>query len=118
MGLRFVVEEGVADAGDNETFLVRQRAHRAALGTGLLAAEVLGRLPLCRHLEGAGEQGLHRRHGDFFHLCEGDLGTGTLLAPVPLDDDFPPVVSEFLNAAKILRCEFVCCHDASLQEVP
>jgi hypothetical protein len=114
MGLRLVVEECVSDAGDDRPFLVLKRAHRAALGAGLLAAEVLGRLPLCGDLEGAGEQRLHSSHGDLFHLCEGDVGSGSLLAPVLADDDFSPAMSELLNPAKILGCELVCRHDAAL----
>jgi hypothetical protein len=68
----------------------------------LFVAEVLRRLPFGGVFEGAGKQRLHCRHGDFFHLRERDIGSGTLLAPVLADDDFSPAMSEFLNAAKIL----------------
>jgi hypothetical protein len=118
VSLRFVVQERAADPGHDRSFLMLERADRAALRTGLFVAEVFRRLPLGRHFEGAGEQRLHGGHGDLFHLREGDVGSGPLLAPVPLDDDFSPAVSEFLNAAKILGCAFVCSHDTSLQEFP
>lgn len=117
MTLGFVVRELASDAGDDLAFLVRQRADPAAFGTGLFVAQMLRRLSLGGVFEGAGEQRLHRHQGDFFHLGEGDVGSGTLLAPVPADDDFSPAVSEFLNAAKILGCQFVCGHVASLPEV-
>lgn len=118
MSLRFVVGEETPDAGDDLAFLVRERADPAAFGTGLFVAEVFGRLSLGGVFESAGEQRLHRHHGDFFHLGEGDVGSGTLLAPVPADDDFSPAVSEFLNAAAILGCQLVCGHVASLPEFP
>jgi hypothetical protein len=73
---------------------------------------VFGRLSLGSVLENAGEQRLHGGHGDFFHLCEGDVGSGPLLPPVPGDDDFSPAASEFLNAAKILGGGFGCGHVA------
>lgn len=84
----------------------------------MFVAELFGCLPFGRVFEGAGEQRLDRRHGDFFHLSKGDVGSGPLLAPVPADDDFSPAMSEFLDAAKILGCEFARGHDASLQEFP
>jgi hypothetical protein len=118
VGLRFVVQEGAADACDDLALLVRQRADRAAFGAGLFAAEVLVGLPPGGVFERAGQQRLDRSHGDFFHLGEGDIGTGPLLAPVAGDDDFSPAMSQFLNAAEILGCEFVCCHNASRQEFP
>lgn len=118
MSLGFVVCEETPDAGDDLAFLVRERADPAAFGAGLFVAQMLRRLSLGGVFEGAGEQRLHRHHGDFFHLGEGDVGSGTLLAPVPADDDFSPAVSEFLNAAAILGCHCVCGHDASLQRVP
>lgn len=102
MSFRFVVPEGAADPGDDLTFLVREGADFAAFGAGLLVAEVFRGLPLGGVFEGAGEQGLHGGHGDLFHLREGDVGPGSLLAPVPVDDDFSPAVSEFLDVAKIL----------------
>jgi hypothetical protein len=118
MGLRFVVQKGAADPGHDLAFLMLEWAHPAALRTGLFLAEVLGRLLLRGHFEGASEQRLHRGHGDLFHLREGHVGSGTLLAPVLPHDDFSPAVSQFLDAAKILGCEFGCRHDASLQWVP
>ena len=118
MSLRFVVQKCAADPGHDRTFLMLERAHPAALRTGLFGAEMLGRLLLGGHFERAGQQRLHGGHGDLFHLCEGDVGSGPLLAPVLPHDDFSPAVSEFLNAAKILGCEFACRHDASLQRVP
>jgi hypothetical protein len=117
VALGFVVREQASNAGDDLAFLVRERADPAAFGTGLFLAEMLRRLSFGGVFEGAGEQRLHRRHGDFFHLGEGDVGSGTLLAPVPADDDFSPATSEFLDAAKILSCEFVCGHVASVPEV-
>jgi len=112
------VQKCAADPGHDLTLFVGEWANPAALRTGLFVAEVLGRLPLRGHFEGAGQQRLHRGHGDLFHLREGDVGSGTLLAPVLPHDDFSPAVSQFLDAAKILGCEFGCCHDASLQRVP
>ena len=117
MALRFVVGEEAADAGDDLALLVRERADAAALGAGLFGAEVFGRLSLGGVFESAGQQRLHGGHGDFFHLCEGDVGPGPLLAPVPGDDDFPPAASEFLNAAKILGGGSGCGHVASVPGV-
>ena len=65
-------------------------------------AEVFCRLPLRRHLKGAGEQRLHGGHGHLFHLRECDIGSGSLLTPVLADDDFSPAMSEFLDTSKIL----------------
>lgn len=118
MSLRFVVQKGAADPGHDLTLFVGERADPAALRTGLFVAQVLGRLLLGGHFQGAREQRLHRGHGDLFHLREGHVGSGPLLAPVLPHDDFSPAVSQFLNAAKILGCEFACRHDASLQRVP
>jgi hypothetical protein len=118
MGLRFVVEEGVPDACDDLPWLVRERADRAALGAGLFAAEVLVRLPLRGNFEDAGQQRLHGRQGDLFHLGEMDVGSGPPIAPVLTDDDFAPAPSEFLNTAKILGCELACGHDVSPQGLP
>lgn len=84
----------------------------------MVRAEVFRRLPLRGVFEGAGEQRLHGGHGDLFHLGEGDVGPGSLLAPVLANDDSSPAASEVLDAAEILRREFGCGHDASLQEVP
>jgi len=117
MRRRFVMEEGVAHASHDGPLLIREGAHRAALRTRLLATEVFRRLTLGGDFECAGEQRLHGGHGDFFHLCESDIGPGPLLAPVLTDDVFSPAVSEFLNAAKILGCEFACGHVASVPEV-
>jgi hypothetical protein len=117
VALRFVVGEEAADAGDNLAFLVRKRADAAARGAGVFGAEVFGRLSLGGVFESAGEQRLHGGHGDFFHLGEGDVGPGSLLAPVTGDDDFSPAASELLNAAKILGCEFACAHVASVPGV-
>jgi hypothetical protein len=118
VALGFVVREQASDAGDDLAFFIRERADPAAFGTGLFLAQMLRRLSFGGVFEGAGEQRLDRRQGDFFHLCEGDVGSGPLLAPVSADDDFSPAVCEFLNATKILGCEFVCRHDASPQEFP
>jgi hypothetical protein len=118
VSLGFVVEEGLAGAGDDLSLFVRERADGAAFRAGLLAAEVFGRLSFGGIFKGAGEQRLHGGHGDIFHLSEGDIGPGSVLAPVPADDDFSPAVSEFLNAAKILGYRFVCGHDASCEEFP
>ena len=118
MRLRFVVQKCTADPRHDLTLFVGERADPAALRTGLFVAEVLGRLLMGGHFKRAGQQRLHRGHGDLFHLCEGDLRSGPLLAPVLPHDDFSPAVSQFLNAAKILGCEFACRHDASLQRVP
>ena len=102
MGLGFVVQEGAADPGHDLAFLMLKRADPAALRTGLFGAEMLGRLLLGGHFQGAGQQRLHGGQGDFFQLREGDVGSGPLLAPVLADDDFSPAMSEFLDAAKIL----------------
>jgi hypothetical protein len=118
VALRFVVGEEAAGACDDLAWLVRERAEATARGAGLFGAEVFGRLSLGGVFESAGEQRLHGGHGDVFHLCEGDVGAGSLLAPVPGDDDFSPAASEFLNAAKILGGGFGCGHDASQQEFP
>lgn len=116
MGLRFVVEEGVADTRDDRPLLVCQRTEHATLRARLFVTEVLG-LPLRGDFEGAGQQGLHGGHGDLFHLRESDIEAGPILAPVLSDDDFSPAAGEFLNAAKILGCEFLCGHVASLPAV-
>lgn len=116
MGLRFVMEEGVADARDDGPLLVCQRTERATLRAGLFVTEVLG-LPLRGDFEGAGQQRLHGGHGDLFHLRERDLKAGPILAPVLPDDDLSPAAREFLNAAQILGCEFWCGHVASVPEV-
>jgi hypothetical protein len=118
VSLRFVVQKCTADPGHDLTLFVGERADPAARGTGLFGSEVLGRLLLGGHFERAREQRLHRGHGDLFHLRQGDVGSGTLIAPVLPHDDFSPAVSQFLNAAKILSCKFACRHDASLQRVP
>lgn len=117
MALRFVVGEEAADACDDLACLVRERADASALGTGLFGAEVFGRLSLGGIFESAGEQRLHGGHGDFFHLREGNVGSRSLLAPVPGDDDFSPAASEFLNAAKILGGGSGCGHVASVPGV-
>ena len=78
---------------------------------------MFGRLSLGGVFESAGEQRLHGGHGDFFHLREGNVGPRSVLAPVPGDDDFSPATSEFLNAAKILRCGLGCSHVVSVPGV-
>jgi len=105
MSLRFVVQKRVADPRHDRPLLVLKRAHRAAIRTRLLAAEVFRRLPLRRDLEGARQQRLHGGHGHVFHFGERDLGPGAFLAPVLADDDFSPAVSQFPDPAKILGCE-------------
>jgi hypothetical protein len=99
MGHGFFVEEAAANASDDLALLGGERADTAALGAGLLVAEVLGRLALGGVFESAGKQRLHSRHGDVFHLGKRDIGPGPLLAPVPGDDDFSPAAGEFLDAA-------------------
>jgi hypothetical protein len=83
----------------------------------LFGAKVFGRLSPGGVFKSARQQRLHGGHGDFFHLCKGDVGPGPLLAPVPGDDDFPPAASEFLNAAKILGAGSRCGHVASVPGV-
>jgi hypothetical protein len=117
VALRFVVREEAADACDDLALLVRERADAAALGAGLFGAKVFGRLSPGGVFKSARQQRLHGGHGDFFHLCKGDVGPGPLLAPVPGDDDFPPAASEFLNAAKILGAGSRCGHVASVPGV-
>jgi hypothetical protein len=114
MRLRFVVQEGVADPRHDRPLLVPERTPLPARGTGVLRPELDGLL-LRRRLEGPREQGLDGRHGDVFHLSEVNVQSGSVLAPVLLDDDFSPPPRQFLDAAKILCCRLTCCHVASLQ---
>jgi hypothetical protein len=114
MCLRFVVQERVADPRHDGPLLVPKQTHLPALGTGVLRPE-LHRLLLRRCLQGSREQSLDSRHGDVFHLREVDVESGSVLAPVLPDDDFPPPPRQFLDAAKVLCCRLTCCHVASLQ---
>jgi hypothetical protein len=115
MRFGFLVFEDAADPHHDRSFLVLQRTHPPALRTGVLPTELVGLL-LRRHLQGARQQAPHRRHGHLLHLCQVHVQPRSLLAPVLPDDDFSPAFGQFGDAAKILRCWFVCSHVASLQE--
>jgi hypothetical protein len=109
MGLRFVVEEGVTDPGNQGTFFVLQRTRLPADGTGMLRPQ-LERLLLGRCFERPGKQGLDGDHGDVFHLSEVDVESGPVLAPVLPDDNSSPPLGQFLDTAKVLRSRFACSH--------
>jgi len=114
MRLRFVVQEGVADPRHDGPLLVPQRTHLPARGTGVLRPKS-PRLLLRRRFERSRQQGLDGRHGDVFHLGQVDVESGSVLAPVLPDDDFPPAPRQFLDAAKVLCGRLPCGHVASLQ---
>jgi hypothetical protein len=89
MGLGFVMFEGAAGPYDDRSFLVLERAHRSAIGTGLLGTQMVGLFLGC-DLEGTCQQGTYRGDGNVFHLAEGHIQSRPLLSPVLPDDDFPP----------------------------
>jgi hypothetical protein len=110
-----VMFEGTARPHDDWSVLVLEGAHRSAIGTGLLGAEMAGLFLGC-DLESTCQQGTHRRDGDVFHFAEGHIQSRSLLSPVLPDDDFSPASRQFLDVGEILRCQFLCVHAASLQQ--
>jgi hypothetical protein len=101
MGLGFLVFEDTADPRHDRSLLLLQRTTPPAPGTGVLQTQLISLLR-SGHFQGAGQQGLHRGHRDFFHLREIDIQPGSLLAPVLPHDDFSPATGQFLDPTNIL----------------
>jgi hypothetical protein len=101
MRLGFLVFEDAADPHHDRSLLVLERAHPPALRTSVLLTQLAGLL-LRGHLQGAGQQAPHRRHGHLLHLRQVHVQSRPLLAPVLPDDDFSPAFGQFGDAAKIL----------------
>lgn len=114
MRLRFVVVEGAADPHGDLAILALEGTKPLAGGAGLCGAELLG-LMLGGNFERPGQQRLHGRHGDIFHLGQIDIQTRTLLAPLLSHDDFSPSLGEVLDVAEVFARKFACGHVASLQ---
>jgi hypothetical protein len=84
----------------DETLLRNDATQLAALGTGLLLAQLLGLLS-GRFFERSRRQSLGRRHGHFFHLGQIDIEPWPFITKGPPDDDFAPAVGELLDVLQI-----------------
>jgi hypothetical protein len=114
MSLRFVVFKGGASPHDNRTRFTIQRTKSATTWASLLLAQ-LARLLKGGHLQGAGQQGLYRRHRDIFHLLQTHVQARAFLAPMLSHDDFSPAFGQILDVLEILHRKLARSHVASLQ---
>jgi hypothetical protein len=100
MRLGFVMGKGSA-AGRDLAVFADEGAGLTAVGAGLVIAEVLGLLG-GGIFEGAGEESAQGGPSDGFHVVEGDIESGSVIAPLVADDDFAPALGKLEDAVEIL----------------
>jgi hypothetical protein len=114
MSLRFVVFKGGAGPDHNRACFAIHWAKSATTWASLHFTQ-LARLLKGGHLERAGQQGLHRRHRDIFHLFQTHVQAWAFLAPMLSHDDFSPAFGQILDVLEILRRKLARSHVASVQ---